>query len=288
MKVRKLSFTDTPSNPTLPPGCVLHGSGHDDQQVVCRHMPFDRHVQSALKYSRLYHGHGPEQRGRLAREVLLFRLGRIMAPSQSIYRTNPLQKEHTADHMVLPKIVQGHFLLRSTWHFPANSDYEDPYLRAMGFLRICRHQGFLYTGDKTVKGQAKSLEAARRRMTPEEQHSSRVLSAQQWLGAQPSIASLNKLPAALEEARAFRKVVKGFCNACPSDFTVQVGRASTIIRLWQDLGCEGPPINLPRVPERLRRGPCNPLGFTHITHVPGSVRGRFEGRCLPLRPTYRM
>lgn len=241
MKARKLSIADTPSNPTLPPGCVTRGSGHRDQQVVCRHIPLDRHVQAALKYSRLYSGHGLQQRGRLAREVLLFRFGRIMAPSRNIYQTNPLHREHTADHAVLPKIVQGHFLLRSTWHFPTNSDYEEPYLRAMGFLRICRHQGFLYTGDKTIKDHAESLEAARRRMNPEEQSSSRVVSAQRWLRAQPSVASLNKLPAALEEARAFGKKVQRFCNACPSDFTVEVGRASTTIRLWQDLGCEGPP-----------------------------------------------
>lgn len=285
MAIRKPSTTDTPYIPVLPLGCLIRGPSHEDPEVVCEEIPLDRHVQRALKYYRLYNSHGSQKRGLLAREVLLFRLGLIVAPSETTFGTNPFYKQYMADQTVVSKIVQGHFLVCSTWDFWAESYYKEPYLRAMGFLRICHHQGFLYTGDTRIKDPAASLDLVRRKM-PE--YSSRVPAAERWLRAQPSVASLNKLPAALQEAREFGQEVQRSCDACPSDFTVKVGRNLTVIRLWQDLGCEGPPINLPRTPENLRRGgPCNPLGLTHITHVPGSVRERYEGRSLHLRPIYR-
>lgn len=165
----------------------------------------NRHVQLALKYTRM---------GNISKKYQRY-LETLLTPYHGTFcedslRDTPLQRRHS----VYPKIVNGRYLVLSVWRY--DMDREKVSRQRMGSLWACGHQIF-NDWDEALREMA----GFRVQDDPKKVLWTAVSTAFQAEGAE----------------------VRKSCPYCLTDFSVQACPERATVRMWQDLGPEGSPLN---------------------------------------------
>jgi hypothetical protein len=230
----------------------LHTYGIRQHRLDRRHVQLDhRHIQLALKYLRL----GDRSHG--------YYLQKLIAPyHDDNFNTHrqgsKLPKVLAAQYSVYPKVAVGpdgnlRYLTLSVWVY--KKDQEPVSLRAVGDLKICPHLVVF----------ANSY--------PPLPHS--------------PVESVGRAIETALHAGGSRAEQHYRCLRCPTDYSVQASPDRAELRVWQDLGPEGSPMN-PAWRAHVRqldnlRDPMTYNRFTDglsVTHEPGSVRRLYNsGDC---------
>ncbi|KAH7008540.1 hypothetical protein EDB80DRAFT_716748 [Ilyonectria destructans] len=198
----------------------------------------NRHVQLALKYTRM---DGISKKYQRYLETLLTpHHGTFLADS---LKDTPLQRRHS----VYPKIVNGRYLVLSVWRY--DMDREKVSRQRMGSLRVCGHQIFNDWGEAL-----REMAGFRVQDDPKKVLWTAVSTAFQAEGAE----------------------VRKSCPYCLTDFSVQACPERATVRMWQDLGPEGSPLN-PEWTENNISVPLKERKFKIINNkVPGDIRRLYE------------
>ncbi|KAI1461707.1 hypothetical protein F4805DRAFT_242113 [Annulohypoxylon moriforme] len=245
IRFHRTNTVDTPEKPSLQT-CTAGlkrwrqtGYGQRDR-LDSRLLRIDhRHVQLALKYSRL--------KCRNYQDYLNKLLAPYVDSNFETYQWPYKQPNILAVHYsAFPKIVAGddgipRFLLLSKWRY--EEDQRPLSLPAMGDLRICPHLRLLY--------------GARRGVGHE-------------IGSLRRIIDLYLPGGGANNRRGFY-----FCCYCPTDLCVTKTPGRLELSAWQDLGSEGSPMDRSwRV--HVLDNPLSPRGHPHLSHEPGSVLRLYE------------
>ncbi|KOS23355.1 hypothetical protein ESCO_006690 [Escovopsis weberi] len=250
-----------PSNSTCPQGwrqSPHNRYGHPSFRLS------HRHIQLAFKYTRLkkwrHHLH----------------LRRLLAETHADFVPNPLCPTLEGEFSAYPKIVNGRYLLFSTWTFTPGE--ENASERGMGSLRICQHQSFV--GDP--------------RLLPPDRTGTSIDNNNDHGGGgarapDPERAQQQVPKTALSRIvrSAFRRPHHEICSSCahcPTDFSVQVTPERAIVRVWQDFGGDGSPLDpawtVHTEADQDPRQPCDPRDAPSAAeHKSGSIRESF-GHCM--------
>lgn len=166
---------------------------------------YHRHVQLALKYSRL--GQPKNQK----------HLKRLLAPFYDGFYTDLLRREVLiTSFATTPKIVNRRYLQRSVYTY--QQDTEPVTTATIGCLGICPHQGF-----GMLQWWPIIEERARQAGVPIKP-------------PRPKDLLRDTMRQAFERPG---KELRGSCELCPTDFSVKVTLAKATLRVWQDFGAEG-------------------------------------------------
>ncbi|KAI0551539.1 hypothetical protein F4679DRAFT_593340 [Xylaria curta] len=204
-----------------------------------------RHVQLALKYTRLQE-----------RKYSSY-LQALLEPHHDTNFRRMTKSQLETRYSAYPKIVAGHdgnlrFLLWSTWRY--YRDLENITFDKIGRLKICPH-----------------VEVERR--PPSFRRSPTLVIRESWR------KSLQEAMKRVLEAQENGQEYTGACARCATDFSVQLGRRSLDLHVWQDFGPEGSPadlawathiagIGIDGVPNLWSLGPV-------LHHEPGTIRKLF-------------
>ncbi|KAI2463043.1 hypothetical protein F4781DRAFT_417900 [Annulohypoxylon bovei var. microspora] len=194
-----------------------------------------RHIQLALKYTRLRH--------RGYREYLKNLLAPYVDSNFETY-TWPYRQSNVLEvhYSAFPKIVMGHdgnlrYLLLSVWSY--REGQKPLSLAAMGDLKICPHLMLVY--------------GARRGVGPEGGSLKEILESDFFGGG--------------SDDRSGRY----FCRLCPTDLCVMKSPGCLVLSAWQDLGSEGSPTDLSWKVHVLNTSRNRRFGLPSLSHEPGSV-----------------
>ncbi|OIW25028.1 hypothetical protein CONLIGDRAFT_79093 [Coniochaeta ligniaria NRRL 30616] len=240
---------DTPEQPqlmTCPHGwlkrrCLAYSLG--DWPVDSRHLKIDhRHVQLALKYLRLGIHHEYVQK-----LLAPHRQDDFKTHLKTVQQRNVLKTRYSV-HPKAAAGADGHlrYLTLSVWLY--QRDHHSVSLEAMGNLWICPHLSFVSR-----------------------------------FGSRSPIAPNDQFGAAIETALAQddHSEMRGACDRCATDFSVQASPDRAELRVWQDLGPECSPRSL-AWRTHLREScttyfcPQPRVWGSALHHEPGSVRALYD------------
>lgn len=256
MALHAADLHDTPQSP-LTKSCPRASLHRANGQRLC--WPHHRHVQLALKYTRLG-VRDPERRRHLA-ELL-----------DPVFANHPPDIEDSwVAHVTCSsrgKVVNGRFLLKYTWHYDAASEpieylYRGPY----GRLVICNHKylpGFLMA---YIFYRVKQ---------PGEEEAAKILSEGLRVLLEPS-----DMREAARESLSLVDDQRGMeltesCSSCWTDFSVCVGEDGFWLSAWYDLGPEASPFDEAWTSHRIQEPYGSVSGRLREGYVPGSIRRLYE------------
>ena len=170
-----------------------------------------RHVQLTLKYARMTAG---------ASQGYNDYLRALLKPIVTSFTTRPGSPDllHVR-HSIFPRVVAGRYLLQSIYTYMQN--YATVTRETVGELRVCLHQRCA-----PVNGRMANLFSNGQRPS--------------WGLPQPVGTSLGETSEA-----AFQYMGQEMCGHCPhclTDFSVYATPQRALVRVWQDLGPEGSPL----------------------------------------------
>ncbi|KID94430.1 f-box domain containing protein, partial [Metarhizium majus ARSEF 297] len=244
---------DTPQSP-LTKSCPRTPMHRANGQRLC--WPHHRHVQLALKYTRLG-VRDPERRRHLA-ELL-----------DPVFASHPPDIEDSWTARVTcssrGKIVNGRFLLKYTWHYDAASEPIEYLSRGPGgYLVICNHQclpGFLM---------AYIFQHVKQ---PGEEEATKLLSRGLRVLAEIVVRKATR-ESLLDDQRGMELTES--CSECPTDFSVCVGEDGFWLSAWYDLGPEGSPFDEAWTSHRIQK-PCGIVSDRlREGYVPGRIRRLYQ------------
>ncbi|KAH6987873.1 hypothetical protein BKA56DRAFT_612614 [Ilyonectria sp. MPI-CAGE-AT-0026] len=200
---------------------------------------YNRHVQLALKYTRM--GNISKKYQRHLETLLTPYHGTFSADA---FKETTLQRRHS----VYPKIVNGRYLVLSVWRY--DMDREKVSRERMDSLWVCGHQ-ILNDWDDALREMA----GYRVQDNPKKVLWTAVSTAFQAEGAE----------------------VHKSCPYCLTDFSVQACPERATVRMWQDLGPEGSPLNTEWTENNISISIWEELGFKILSNkVPGDIRRLYE------------
>ncbi|KAK9437438.1 F-box domain, cyclin-like protein [Metarhizium brunneum] len=254
MALHAADLQDTPQSP-ITKSCPRASLHRANGKSLC--WPHHRHVQLALKYTRLG-VRDPERRRHLA-ELL-----------DPVFANHPPDIEDSwVAHVTCSsrgKLVNGRFLLKYTWHYDAASEpieylYSGPY----GRLVICNHKylpGFLMAY------------IFYRVKPPGEEEAAKILSEGLRVLLEPSDAREATRESLRDDQRGTELTES--CSSCSTDFSVCVGEDCFWLSAWYDLGPEGSPFDEAWTSHRIQEPYGIVGGRLREGYVPGSIRRLYE------------
>ncbi|KFG82235.1 hypothetical protein MANI_007715 [Metarhizium anisopliae] len=254
MALHAADLQDTPQSP-LTKSCPQASMHRDNGQRLC--WPHHRHVQLALKYTRL--GVRDSERRR--------HLAKLLAPAVANHL--PDNDDSWVAHVACSsrgKIVNGRFLFKYTWHYDAASEpieylYHGPY----GRLVICSHKylpGFLMACIFYRVKRAGEEEAAK------------IISEGLRVLLEPSDVREEARESLVDDQRVVE--LKESCSSCLTDFSLCVGEDGFCLSAWYDLGPEGSPFDEAWTSHGIQE-PCGgDIGRPREGYVPESIRRLYE------------
>lgn len=259
--LHRVSRRDLPTSPECNP-CPLGKEAwrervyDGESRVDRRQIALDhRHVQLALKYTRTQ---SHRYRGYLRALLKPYHDPKFCQHASLRWerQTTFSSKVVQVDYSIRPKIVAGpdgqlRFLLLSTWRYN-HKQQDGAILRYdLGNLAICPHTEFCYDRNRyCILDRVEELESA----------VNEVRQKTQW-DQDPSAEAC------------------GACPRCPTDFAVRGIPGCMEVRVWQDMGTEGSPMDL-SWRNHVKRLDLQDQNFyclgPVLEHQPGSVRSLFE------------
>ncbi|KAL7908254.1 hypothetical protein GGI35DRAFT_453726 [Trichoderma velutinum] len=225
VKLHRINQHDTPMNPQptircqTSWDCYIYRVNYEHHH---RHIPyklFHRHIQLALKYTRL------ESMGNVLKKTYKDHLNCLLQPVLGVIRPHEygMTNKIKGTLSVSPKITtDGEFLIHSRHTF--FKDVESVSIKSVGWLRICLHQFFI-------------PEAHLHKLHIEPcQLVNRQFCSYWW----NDLLTNPKSALGLVVASAFLRETEvcGSCPFCETDFSVQASPEITIVRVWQRFGSE--------------------------------------------------
>ncbi|KAL6797487.1 hypothetical protein GGI42DRAFT_362132 [Trichoderma sp. SZMC 28013] len=225
VKLHRVNRNDTPMNPrpAIPCqtswDCYLYRLNHKQYFQRTQYKLFHRHIQLALKYTRL------ETTETVLRKRYKDHLNRLLQPVLGVIhpRKYGMTNEIKGTLSVSPKVTtDGQFLIHSKRTF--YKDVENVSIKSMGWLQICPHQSL------TPEARLHKIHRGPCYLVNDQ------FCSYWWndlLTNPRSVLGLVVMSAFLRETEAF-----GSCPFCETDFSVQASSEITIVRVWQRFGSE--------------------------------------------------
>ncbi|KAG8426344.1 hypothetical protein J3459_008256 [Metarhizium acridum] len=245
---------DTPQSP-LATSCFRKPGNAVIGRKLC--WPQHRHVQIALKYTRLG-VQDPDRRRHLA-ELL-----------DPVFGNHPPDPQDSwiahVTYASRAKIVNRRYLLKYTWHYNATSEPIESLCRGYNaHLLICNHQyvpGYLM---------AKIFQRIEQ---PGEQEAARIAAQSPQPLTEPLAVRRATRESLLDDQRGIE--LTDSCTLCPTDFSICVGEDCVWFSAWYDLGPEGSPFDEAWTCHRINEPWGTISRSLKARHVPGSIRRLYQ------------
>ncbi|KPM35920.1 hypothetical protein AK830_g10646 [Neonectria ditissima] len=196
----------TSDAPRLPERSSCHmESIHVDYNLALFNLKH-RHVQLTLKYTRM------AQLQRRYRDYLKL----LLSTTQSTFLTHQFVENPLTTLLITrPKVVKGKYLLLSILEYRKKTKLVSP--STIGSLRVCKHQDIAFPSAQALRV---------------------------FIRYGPQLLNLGLMDAVNKAFEADHRgtEIRGYCPGCPTDFTVRITPEHATIKIWQDLGSEGSPL----------------------------------------------